>query len=309
MENHKQEIESTRIGGLGSSDANMVYRIGKNGFINEADRYRIAVMLGIEEQKKFKTSDTEYGNYIENQIFEHIKMVRVNAVSNPFYKNIELSERFRFKVFNHIDIELVDDVTLDWIEIKAVNDDIKETVNKYYNQLQWHYMILDSIVSNKTKRLFIAHYNTPNKTDEFNPENIKTEFVQRDEMCMSIIERGLKIISDEIKLGFKYEAKEELYADCLPEAYQQKMSIITMYIAEIKAKEAEIDTFKEKMLALMTENNIKSIKNESFIMTVVPESKSIGFDAKAFEKEEPKLYQQYKNKETIKKSYLLLKAK
>ena len=48
---HQQEIENTRVGGFGGSDAAMFLRIAKKGGVEElsnTDRYRIAVAMGIK---------------------------------------------------------------------------------------------------------------------------------------------------------------------------------------------------------------------------------------------------------------------
>jgi hypothetical protein len=57
-------------------------------------------MLGEEENRKFTSLPTEYGNYIEDKVFEFIGMKYPTVVSNPFYKSKLLSEQFGFDIFN-----------------------------------------------------------------------------------------------------------------------------------------------------------------------------------------------------------------
>ena len=64
MSEGKNEILETRIGGLGSSDAKMCAKIGRNGVIGVSDRKRIAIMLGLDEQRQFTSAATEHGNFI-----------------------------------------------------------------------------------------------------------------------------------------------------------------------------------------------------------------------------------------------------
>ena len=48
---HQQEIQSTRVGGFGGSDAAMFLRIAKKGGVeglSNTDLYRIAVAMGIK---------------------------------------------------------------------------------------------------------------------------------------------------------------------------------------------------------------------------------------------------------------------
>ena len=51
LKNHQQEIEATRVGGFGGSDAAMFLRIAKKGGVDglsNTDLYRIAVAMGIK---------------------------------------------------------------------------------------------------------------------------------------------------------------------------------------------------------------------------------------------------------------------
>ena len=50
LKNHQQEIENTRVGGFGGSDAALFLRIAKKGGVEDlsnTDLYRIAVAMGI----------------------------------------------------------------------------------------------------------------------------------------------------------------------------------------------------------------------------------------------------------------------
>ncbi len=105
MEDYKQDIIATRMGGLGSSDAKMVEKVGKIGKLAYADKERIAEMLGIIERRQFSTSATALGDLIENQMYEIVKELYPDAVSNPYYKS-KLSEEYGYDIFNHIDYEV-----------------------------------------------------------------------------------------------------------------------------------------------------------------------------------------------------------
>lgn len=69
---------------------------------------------------------------------------------------------------------------------------------------------------------------------------------------------------------------------------------------------AKFEEVKAMLFEQMTTHNVKSWDCEAFKATVVPESVSIGFDAKKFEQENPELFAQYKTKETKRKSSLKL---
>jgi len=300
MEN---EIRYTRTGGLGSSDAKTVAKIAKNGCLNEADRQRIAIMLGLEEQKQFSTVQTEYGKLIEDKIYQAIITKFPNAVSNPYYKSEQLSKKYGFNIFNHIDYEIEEDKRLIWIENKATKKEIMETVQTYYAQLAWHYMLLTekAQIMGKQPALYISHYLVTDYID-FVPENLSFLLFDKKE---DIFTKGFEIISREIK-DFHYEKMEEYYADNLPEETQNKLIQIKNFFSQIAEADKQIDRFKETMLAQMIANNVKSVKNEFFLITMVPDGITTTFDKKKFEREHPKLAKKY-NRQSQRKAYLTIK--
>lgn len=303
----KNEIIATRKGGLGSSDAKLVASVGRNGKLSDAQRNRLAVMLGLAEQKQFSTKATDYGNYIEECVFEKLKSDFPNAVSNPFTKHESLSEQYGFDIFNHVDFEVDQPNTLVWFECKAVNDDIDETIQKYKDQLAWHIMIGQSKAEKMGKKfvLMLAHYHTTDKESEFSVKkltlmpviSISVDFVS-----------GFKIIAKEIE-NFEYKPSEELSSYNLPEPIQNRLEEIYLNLRELEEINRKVDDFKAKILDLMIENNVKSIDNELFKITTVAGGESIGFDAKKFESENPEIHSKYLTKKTVRKSYLKLTLK
>lgn len=304
----KNEIIRTRFGGLGSSDAAMVYNIGKNGTISESQRQRIAIMLGLDEQKPFKTNATDYGSFIEDCIYQELLKQYPNAVSNPFYKSDILSEKYGFSIFNHIDFEVETEKVLYWFECKAVNEDIETTKRKYIRQLHWHSVLgtEKAKIIGKKFNLILLHYKTEDKNSDFDAEKITYDNCDI-HFEQGVISRGLQIISDEIK-NFNYLPSDELSAYNLPIQVQDVLSEIYIQMREIETAEKKIEDFKAKILSLMQDNNVKSIDNELFRFTVVPESVSMQFDSKKFQIENEQLAEKYK-KEQKRKSYLKITIK
>jgi len=303
----KEQIIEKRSSGLGSSDAKMVAKIGKNGFLTDADRFRIAVMLDLEDRKMFSTKATRLGNELEERIFEALHCRFKNIKSNPYYKSEVLSEKYGFDIFNHIDFEIEIDNEIVWIENKATIENITQTVEKYKYQLVWHHLLLDEKSEKGT--LYLSHYDTSEfENTGFNAENLtlfifpKHAYIAEKEQLL----KGLEIISNEIKNGFQYEKKEELEADCLPEKVQNEIIQLSNVLKQIEEHEKTVENFKNKMLELMLKNGIKSIKNPFFNLTVVPKTVSTSFDSTRFKKEHPELSKQYQ-KQTTKKSYLIIK--
>ena len=314
MTDNKQEILETRIGGLGSSDAPMVYRIGLRGFLSDSDKFRIAVMLGLAESKIFSTEATRRGTEIEDRIFESLKMVQKNFVSNPKYVSELLTQKYGFSIFNHIDFELETETEILWYENKAVLEQNIEVVkDKYIFQLSWHMMLLKEKAEalNKKAELYLMRYDTNDfKADEeLNPDNIDFYEVHY-KRCLpyiSVIENGLRIIKECIPT-FEYVEPETLDAEVLPQVQIDYMNSIAVRLEAIKKHEIEIDEFKAKMYELMVANDIKSIEHESFNMTVVAETSTVTFDSKKLKENDPATYDKYK-KVGKKKGYLKITLK
>ena len=308
METAKNEIIKTRTGGLGSSDAKMVISIGKNGKVSETQKKRLAIMLGLDEQKQFTTNATEYGNYIENCVFEALKGEYPTAVSNPFTKHEAFSQEYGFDIFNHIDFEVENGFHIAWFECKAVNDGLDATIEKYNDQLMWHQMIgLEKAKSlQKDFTLYLVHYQTSDKESDFDASKINIHRIEN--VYANPFVQGFEVIKNEIK-DFTYEKSEELSSYCLPVEQQKQLEQIYISLKEIETLNKKVDEFKEKMLGLMEANNVKSIDNELFKITVVAGSESIGFDTKRFEKENTEIHRKYLTKKTVRNPYLKLTIK
>ena len=301
----KENIIQTRTGGLGSSDAKMVAKIGRNGCIGESDKKRIAIMLGLEEQKQFSTTSTEYGNYIENCIFEFLKSGYKNAVSNPYTKSEKLSKKYGFGIFNHIDFEVESNTCLSWFECKAVNHDSDQTMHDYFEQFQWHYYLgLEKAKSlNKSFSLNLVHYQTEDKDSEFDSSRIKiVPFLN----CphLDIFVQGFEIISESIK-DFHYEKSDEFQVSDLPLVWQNECEQIRQILIRQKEEEQKVENFKEQLKEIMQQNNIKSIKNDFFGVIFVAETVSTKLDSKKLKSEMPEVFEKYSKQSKVKSSIRL----
>lgn len=328
MTDNKQEILQSRIGGLGSSDAAFVVRIGKRGTIEEADKFRLAVMLGIEETNIFSSRQTDLGNIIEERIFNFVQSKYPNAQSNPKYISKTLSQKYGFDILNHIDFQIITDNALIQVEHKSTIKSLAESYEQYKEQLYWHYLLgleYANELGLSKYELRLSQYNT-NEIDDINDFIINQSkyynFVLADEKSFKngqdnnlkeYILKGLQIISDCIVTNREefertYVKKETIDANTLPEKQLELITSMAKIVSDIESKNKELDAFKEKMYEVMKANNIKSIKNEYFTMTVVHETTSTTFDSKAFENDRPKMYKKYL-KTSNKKGYLKINVK
>lgn len=302
---YKADIVATRVGGLGSSDAKMVAQIGRTGVINYAAQERIGQMLGQVERKQIKTKAMELGDNMENTIFAFLKQRCPDAESNPKVMDEELSAEYGFDIFTHIDYAVEDERAITWFECKATKDDVTVTRDKYKEQLAWHYAIgkLRAEKSGKLFNLFLVHYNTNDFSGEF--DVTKMDMVKIHEpaqMLVDDITEGLVSIKAAIASGFVFVPKEELDASDLPAEQQERMAIVCGYVRALTEAEKKLAEFKELMLPIMRENNVKSIKNDMFSIFYRGEGTRTSFDTKRFERDHPELYREYCKTSKVKDS-------
>lgn len=301
MEN---EIKQTRSSGLGSSDAERVLRISRTGKVSESDMFRLAVMLGIEQPVEFSAFQTELGHKIEDAIFEVVKQKYEDAVSNPFYRSEEISAKYGFGVFNHIDFEAVDGKKLIWIENKATIETLNESVEKYKAQLSWHWMLLREKANamGLSPHLIFSHYDTNGIESIYDHEFESNRLSFYHFVPLGAdkwlnhnaeqIKQGLEVISDCIH-DFEYSKREELTTEDLPDEIALVISGVSDILVQIKDAEKKVEDFKAKMCEIMRIKGIKSIKTDAFQMTYVPESARSSFDSKEFAKQNPAEYEKF----------------
>lgn len=302
-----EEIKKTRIGGFGSSDAQMILKIAKNGCLNDADKNRIAIMLSLKETTKFSTFETEYGKEVEEKIFEFLKISYPHIVSNPYYKSEILSNTYGFDIFNHIDYEVEDKENLIWFENKATIENLEETEKKYKAQLLWHWFLGTEKAKklNKKFSLILSHYYIKDKNYYFDLFNLNKKEIIFD--CKNPFLKGFEVIQKELP-SFEFVEKEEISDTLLPEILQSNINFIFNSLIKIKEYENKIEIFKQQLLDFMEFNNIKSINNDFLKITVVGATVSNTFDSTKFKKDFPELSEKY-NKSSNKKSYLKITLK
>ena len=119
---------------------------------------------------------------------------------------------------------------------------------------------------------------------------------------LSEIKNGLKVIKESIP-DFTFEENDELISTDLPEEVKKELSVIDEYLTKIEQMQSEINEFKDRMLHNMLKNNVKSIDNELFKITLVDETETSTFDSKKFKEEHPRLVKKYL-KTNKKKAYI-----
>lgn len=291
MENYKIDIIETRVGGLGSSDAKMVSKVGKTGKLSYSDRERLAVMLGLTEPANFTNAATENGDYIEQKVFTSLKMTYPTAKSNPYYKCETISDQVGFDVFCHIDFEVIDAGLLAWYECKASRYSTDQVRAEYDDQLRWEYMLLKEKAHELGLKpvLYLVHYHVDN-LGEFDPANLVIYPVSFNEGYADYLIRGLGIIHDTIRAGFTFTPKADVSSDELPAAIATQAALARQKLREAAELTAEVDAFKESALQYCLARGIKSIKGDGFSIIIKDEYTSSRVDPKKLQDEHPDIY-------------------
>ena len=83
--NYKEDIQNTRKGCLGGSDANMLAQIVSVGYVPKSAYKRMAVVNGLIENKDITTRVMAFGDFIEQSIYENLSANNQNYQSNPLW--------------------------------------------------------------------------------------------------------------------------------------------------------------------------------------------------------------------------------
>lgn len=300
IKTHQQEIESTRVGGFGGSDAAMFLRIAKKGSVeglSNTDLYRIAVAMGIKPY--VPVSPTEAMN--NGHIFEDSYARYLDAQGKPYQREVKLIAECQpenFRIFAHADFTFdgkvykTNDTFIFVHECKFIVDEEKsaEDVAKTYEaQLQWYYMLGAEYVD------LIRGYGDPNhpKMEIFE--------VDKDEEIIDALKLGIRLLDDAIESGWVPEIEEE-YASAMSEKMQNIIADYERLKFEKSAIDEKLEELQKQIVEYMTIGNVAKINGTLGTISRTADSVVESFDSKKFEKENPDVYKQYIKKSTRKGS-------
>lgn len=235
---HAQEIQQSRVGGLGGSDAALVFKIGLNGMasLTATDHKRLAVMLGKTEPDNWAgNAFTNAGHLFEDWAEKCLPWGacgynREKVLSAPLAKN--------FKVFAHADFvtgEMHDAV----IECKFVQGATEIVIDKYYAQLQWYYMLGVHTVT---------LYHGKGTAEPFEVKEAVLEPVQRDETAIKVLLNGIKILDKALSEGWLPEVADKVTTDDVPEIVAQAFETMQSIKEQQKALADEEKEAKKTLL-------------------------------------------------------------
>lgn len=288
---YKQEIEETRTGCLGSSDAKMVAMIQNLGNVPKSCFERLAIVKGLQKAKDhIYTKSMEMGDKIENEIFNHLKSTNPNYQSNPLWISDKYSRK-NVKAISHPDIVRKCDAekTLYVYEIKASKYTTTQVRQEYKCQLYWHYQLAIEQALKLGRewkyKIFLVHYDTSEIEDfdfhDFDPNRLVIKEV-RFHAPLFDINKGMDIIDDFLETFNAYYQSEEIDANLLPQDVYGQFLAVCDSLSKIKEMETGIEAFKKRIYDFMCEKDIKSIKNEFFAITRIDPSESVSFDFKRY---------------------------
>lgn len=287
---HKQEIEVTRVGGFGGSDANLFYRVGLRGLsaLNNTDKKRIRVAKGMDEYKSIQMNDAMQRGHDFEDFYEVSEstslMVREALFSAELAKN--------FKTFFHADFS--DKYYV--YELKCVQN--PDNVEKDYEaQLQWQAM-----VSGMKVCLIVC-----DSAGRFEDYNEPIEIV-RDENVISILKNGIRLIDENWETLDLNVGEEWSDSDLMP-FEKNDIAVFTSYLQRIQQLEELAEESKAKVFQFMKDNNIKSLKSDSYTVTFIPESTTSTLDKKKLFTAHPEINESDYLKTSPKKAYITVKLK
>lgn len=288
---YKEEIAKTRLGCLGSSDARMLAQIASLGMIPNSALKRLAVCKGLIPQVEIPKNDAiQAGDDIEMMVYEHLKSQDPRYESNPLWES-ERYSRKNVRLISHPDIVLQDNEnkTLYIYEVKATRFSVEETRATYKGQLFVHFLLGKEKAKFLGKdwkvKVFLVHYSTDgldlSEGVTFDPIRLTVRPVGFN-APMFDISKAMDIVDAFLEDFTEYYDGDEIGSEYLPEKVKKEFDAITSVLKEIKEREVKVDKFKKQLCSFMQSKGIKSIKNDSWNITLVNATESVSFDSKAF---------------------------
>lgn len=321
MENnygYKDEIISSRVGNLGGSDARILAAIAKNGCVQRAQVERLAIAKGLYERPNITNLAMQYGDFIENMIYDSLVQVDERWESNKCFRSQKYG-REGLGLLVHIDFSLFDESRdkplLLWVECKATTTDIKQTYKDYKEQLYVEYVLGKELAEQLGAdfKLELCHYDASVMFEDesqlqfaFDPDKISRKKVIFKKPVFDI-SSGMDIAAQYVSEMTEYK-REEIDWDYLPAEVQEQMKQVNNILVSIKEKQDSIEEFKSRFYDFLCKNEIKSVKTPYFTISRVDESVSIQFDKVRFTAEHPELAAKYQ-RAVKKKGYVLIKTK
>lgn len=297
---HQMEIENTRVGGFGGSDAAMFLRIAKKGGVeglSNTDLYRIAVAMGIKPYAPVSPTEAMQNGHI----FEDSYARYLDAQGKPYEREVKLIAECQprhFAIFAHADftfngkIYKTNDTFIFVHECKFIQDQsttVEEVAKNYQAQLQWYYLLGAEFVN------LIRGYG--------DPQHPKMEIfeVDEDEEIINQLKEGILLLDEAINNGWVPEIEEE-YAAAMSDKMQNIIHDYEILKFQKSTIEQKLEDLQKQIVEYMTIGNVAKINATLGTISRTADSVIESFDSTKFKKENAELYNKYLKKSTRKGS-------
>ena len=298
---HQEEIQATRVGGFGGSDAKIFASIAKKGLENIGQTYlrRIAVAMGLVEYQAIpQTEAMAKGHEFEDRL-ELTYACLPETMQLERETKLELGEFWfspkDFKIFAHADFYIKSEKkVLEAKYIENIDTTTFEVAEKYKYQLQWYYLLGAESVT------LVRGYGEEMQVEEM---EIVVDNAIINELIAGIVELD-KAISN----GWQPTLLTDYSEEDIPEDVANSLTKINSLQREVDTLQKEIDTEKEYIKFWMETSNVKNLVNPYISVAYVAPSVSTAFDSKKFKEENSDLFARYQ-KEQKKAGFIKIKLK
>ena len=223
---HQQEIQNTRVGGLGGSDAAIVLKIATQGLaaLTATDLKRLCVMTGQIAQDDFGGNIYTNAGHAFEEYAEHVLPFGCGTYEREKYITQPLADKF--KTFAHADFAFVDVSGLNVVECKYVQKPTAKVIDTYFAQLQWYYML-------GAQKVFLYH--GTGEVDPFCVEECNLVEIERDDKTVEMLLQGVKILNDALREGWLPETPDKMAVEDTPAAIRAAFAELEAVKAEEKA--------------------------------------------------------------------------
>ena len=290
LENHQQEIENTRVGGFGGSDAALFLRIAKKGGVeglSNTDLYRIAVAMGIKPYAPVSPTEAMQNGHIFEDSYERV-LIHNGRTFEREVKLVAGCQPRHFAIFAHADF-LIDNCVEEckFIQDQATTEE--EVAKNYQAQLQWYYMLDVENVD------LVRGYGNPEYP------HIVYIAIEKDENIIDSLKLGIRLLDEAINNGWVPEIEEE-FASAMSEKMQNIIHDYETLKFQKSAIDEKLEELQKQIVEYMTIGNVAKINGTLGTISRTADSVVESFDSKKFEKENPDVYKQYIKKSTRKGS-------
>ena len=299
LENHQKEIENTRVGGFGGSDAAMFLRIAKKGGVEElsnTDLYRIAVAMGIKPYVPVSPTEAMNNGHIFEDSYARMLKDSIWAVDREV-KLVAECQPANFRIFAHADFVINGKSAVKKFlivhECKFIQDEEKTVdvvAETYKAQLQWYYML--GVVEYVD---LIRGYGDPEYP------STQSLIIDKDEEIIDSLKLGIRLLDEAISDGWVPEIEEE-YAAAMSEKMQNIIADYERLKFQKSAIEEKLEELQKQIVEYMTIGNVAKINGTLGTISRTADSVVESFDSAKLKKENAELYNKYIKKSTRKGS-------